>query len=161
MNAVDFLLAPFSQEGVHRAIERVRRQLLKLQPSGRVQGLTDGVYALPRRSQPDRLAVRNEGRIVFVDVDEIDWIAAAANYVRINTGRESFLMREGIGGLSERLDRKRFIRIHRSTIVNIHKIKELQRCSYGDYIVILRNGKELSCGHGFRNELDRFVSECT
>jgi two-component system LytT family response regulator len=155
-----FLFAPFSREGVHRAIERVRRELLRLRVSCLVQGVT-GFEQAPARRQPERLAVRSEGRIVFVDVDEIDWIAAAANYVQINAGRESYIMREGIGRLSERLDRQRFLRIHRSIIANVRKIRELHHCDYGAYIVVLRSGKELSCGHSLRNGLDRFVSECT
>ena len=161
MDAVDFLLAPFTQERVHRAIERVQRELLRVRLSSLFPSVTSDAYVTGQRGQPERLAVKSEGRIVFVDVDEIDWIAAAANYVRINAGRESYLMREGIGRLAERLDGRRFIRIHRSIIVSARKIRELHHCGYGDYIVVLRSGKELSCSHGFRDGLDRFVSECT
>jgi two-component system LytT family response regulator len=69
-------------------------------------------------------------------------------------------MRETIGHLSERLDGRHFVRIHRSIIVNVSRIRELEPVNSGEYIVTLKNGKELSCSRGFRNELDRFISKC-
>ncbi len=85
-----------------------------------------------------------------LSTSEIDWIAAAANYVKRNVGKESYLLREAIGSTSERLDQDRFLRIHRSLIGNVRKIKELQPFEIGEYIAILKNGKELSCSRGYR-----------
>ena len=82
---------------------------------------------------------------------------AAANYVRLNVGKESYLLRETISRTSERLDPNQFIRIHRSTIVNVRKIKELIPVNSGEYIVVLRNGKELSCSRGYRALLQKVI----
>ena len=94
---------------------------------------------------------------MFLDLDEIDWIEAAANYVKLHAGNTSYLLREGIGRISEGLDPGSFIRVHRSTIVNVSKIKELQPCDSGEYIAVLRNGKELSCSRGCRAQLQRLI----
>ena len=94
-----------------------------------------------------------------MNLDEVDWIGAAANYVKLNVGTSSYLLREGIGRISDRLDPGRFVRIHRSTIVNVQKIKELQPCDSGEYIAVLKNGKELACSRGYRAELQRLIEE--
>lgn len=86
-------------------------------------------------------------------MDEIDCVEAAANYVRINVGKQAYLLRKGIGEIGARLDPTRFDRIHRSAIVNIRRIKELQPANSGEYIVVLKDGKELSCSRGYREGL--------
>ena len=85
------------------------------------------------------------------------WIEAAANYVKLNVGKDSYILREGIGSLSDRLDPERFVRIHRSVIVNARKIKELQPCDSGEYIAVLKNGKEISCSRGYRTQVQRLI----
>ena len=108
-----------------------------------------------------RLVIKTKGRIVFLNVDDIDWVEAAANYVRLNVGKESYLFRETISGASERLNPSQFIRIHRSMIVNVGKIKELIPVNSGEYVVVLKSGKELSCSRGYRANvqylIDRFL----
>lgn len=94
---------------------------------------------------------------MFLDVDEIDWIEAAANYIRVHSGKESYLVRESIGDICERLVPGLFVRIHRSIIANICKIKELQPCNSGEYIVLLKDGKELPCSRGYRGELQQLI----
>ena len=106
-----------------------------------------------------RLAVKEKGRVVFLDLDEIDWIGAAANYVSLNVGKESYLLRETIAHMAERLDPSEFIRIHRSTIVNVGKIKELMLVNSGEYIVVLKTGKQLSCSRGYRGGLHRVIQQ--
>jgi two-component system LytT family response regulator len=86
-------------------------------------------------------------------------VEAAANYVRLNVGKESYLFRETISRTSERLNPNHFIRIHRSTIVNVRKIKELIPVNSGEYIVVLKTGKELSCSRGYRAALQRVVDK--
>jgi two-component system LytT family response regulator len=109
------------------------------------------------KTADDRMIIRAGGKVVFLDTKEIDWIEAAANYVKVNAGRDSYLLREGIGSIAERLDPGRFVRIHRSVIVNVRKIKELQPCDSGEYIAVLKNGKELSCSRGYRAQLQRLI----
>ena len=94
---------------------------------------------------------------MFLELDEVDWIEAAANYVKLHVGRNCFLLRESIGHLSAKLDPDRFVRIHRSSIVNVNRIRELQPCDSGEYIAVLRDGKELSCSRGCRPQLLRLI----
>jgi two-component system, LytTR family, response regulator len=161
--ALDYLLKPFEQERLHEAIERTRAELLKshnLNLTSRILNLvTKGESRSESRLVDDRMVIRAGGKVVFIDVKEIDWIEAAANYVKLNVGRESYLLREGIGSISERLDPDRFVRIHRSVLVNVSKIKELQPCDSGEYIAVLKNGKELSCSRGYRAQLQRVIGK--
>jgi two-component system LytT family response regulator len=162
-HALDYLLKPFDGERLHHAVERARAELLKFHDRDLTCRILD---LLAKNMEPkmeskqgdDRMVIRAGGKVVFLDVKEIDWIEAAANYVRLNVGKDSYLLREGIGSISERLDPDRFVRIHRSVIVNVRKIKELQPCESGEYIAVLRNGKELSCSRGYRTQLQRLIS---
>jgi two-component system, LytTR family, response regulator len=163
-HALDYLLKPFEQERLHEAIERTRAELLKsynLNLTSRILDLL-AQKARPQtetRQTDDRMVIRAGGKVVFLDVKDIDWIEAAANYVKLNVGKDSYLLREGIGNIAERLDPDRFVRIHRSVIVNVRKIKELQPCESGEYIAVLKNGKELSCSRGYRAQLQRLIGK--
>ena len=107
------------------------------------------------RQTDDRLIIKSGGRVIFVPIDEIDWIEAQANYVRLHVaGKDSHLFRQPISKLAEQLDSSRFIRIHRSYIVNVSRISELQPCNSGEFIVLLRNGKELPCSRTYRRALE-------
>jgi two-component system, LytTR family, response regulator len=97
--------------------------------------------------------------VVFLDTDDIDWVEAAANYVKLHVGKDSYVLREGIGRISDRLDPNQFVRIHRSAIANVRKIKELQPCNSGEYIVVLKDGKELSCSRGYRSGLQQLIDK--
>lgn len=101
--------------------------------------------------------VRTAGRVVFLDIDEIDWIEAAANYIRVHSGKECYVVRQSISAIFEQLTPGLFVRIHRSIIANICKIKELQPCNSGEYIVLLKGGKELPCSRGYRSELQYLI----
>jgi two-component system LytT family response regulator len=161
-HALDYLLKPFEQERLHDAIERTRAELLK----SHHLDLTTRIFDLlvqkvepqvQSKQSDDRMVIRAGGTVIFLDAKEIDWVEAAANYVKLNVGKDSYLLREGIGSVAERLDPERFVRIHRSAIVNIRKIKELQPCESGEYIAVLKNGKELSCSRGYRTQLQRLI----
>ena len=105
-----------------------------------------------KRQPEDRLIIKSGGRVVFVSTDEIDWVEADANYVRLHiTGRLPLLFRKPISKLAEQLDHERFLRIHRSYIVNTSRIRELQPCNSGEFIVSLRDGKELPCSRTYRH----------
>ena len=157
-HAMDYLLKPFNQVRLHRAVERARAEVLRSHEHGVKAKILDLLKAARTESkQLQRLVIRTAGRVVFLDLNEIDWIEAAANYVRIHAGKDSYLLREGIGHMAAKLDRARFVRIHRSFIVNVNRIRELQPCDNGEYIAVLRNGKELSCSRGCRFELQRLI----
>ena len=157
-HALDYLLKPFHQERVHRALDRVKQELVKShEQSVKARILELLSEAKPKTKPLRRLVIRTAGRVVFLDMNEIDWIEAAANYVKLHVGKESFLLREGIGHISAKLDPERFVRIHRSSIVNVNRIRELQPCESGEYIAVLRDGKELSCSRGCRPQLLRLI----
>ena len=102
----------------------------------------------------ERLAIKSSGRVVFLKIDDIDWIEAADNYVSVHAGSESHLHRETMSSLAEQLPAKKFLRISRSTIVNVERIKELQPMFHGEYVVILRTGAKLNLSRGYRDKLN-------
>jgi len=163
-NALDYLLKPFDQERLHHAVERARSELRKARDreiTHRILSLLSQVRSVPLAApeQDNRLVIKANGRVVFLDLDNIEWVEAAANYVRLNVGKESYLFRETISRISERLDANHFVRIHRSTIVNVRKIKELIPVNSGEYVVVLKSGRELSCSRGYRTALQGIVEK--
>jgi two-component system, LytTR family, response regulator len=164
-HALDYLLKPFDQERLHQALERARMELLNSENrevTHRILELLSQMKSGASLAVPesqDRLVIKAKGRVIFLDLDEIDWVEAAANYVRLNTGKEAYLLRETISKTSERLNPTQFIRIHRSTIVNVRKIKELIPVNSGEYVVVLKNGKELSCSRGYRTLLQNMIEK--
>jgi two-component system, LytTR family, response regulator len=157
-HALDYLLKPFNQERLHHALERVKAELLK----SHEHSVKARILDLLGKTKPEpaplrRLVIRTGGRVVFLELDEVDWIEAAANYVKLHVGKASYLLREGIGHISAKLDPERFVRIHRSSIVNVSRIRELQPCDSGEYIAVLRDGKELSCSRGCRPHLVKLI----
>jgi two-component system, LytTR family, response regulator len=160
IHAVDYLLKPFDHERLHKAIERTRAEFLKTTDREMTQRILDLLADTRAESRvANRLVIKAAGRVVFLDLEEIDWVEAAANYVKLHVGKESYLLREAIGHISQRLDPDRFLRIHRSTIVNVRRIKELQPCNSGEYILVLKDGKELSCSRGYRTGLHHLIED--
>ena len=154
VHALDYLLKPFDTERFSKALERARAQVERKNISDlslRLQTLIDDLKA--ERKYTERLVVKSAGRIFFLGVEEIDWIEAADNYVRLHAGRESHLLRETMNSLEERLDPSEFLRIHRSAIVNVRRIKELHTLFRGEYEVVLKDGTRLSSGRGYRTRL--------
>jgi two-component system LytT family response regulator len=96
------------------------------------------------------LAVKGDGRVIFVRTVDVDWIEAMDNYVRLHVGRETHIMRETLTHLEGRLPAQSFLRIHRSTIVNVERIREVQPWFAGDYVLILGDGTKLTTGRRYR-----------
>lgn len=117
----------------------------------KLAGLLEDLQA--KQKHLTRLVVKSGGRIVFLRVDEIDWVEAADNYVRIHAGREAHLIRETLQSLEGRLNPEKFLRIHRSTLVNLDRIRELQPIFHGDYLVKLNDGTELTLSRSYREKL--------
>jgi len=101
-----------------------------------------------------RLAVRNNGQVLFLAPEEIEWIEAAGNYVRLNANGESHLLRETMSGVESKLPRERFLRIHRSALVNLEAVRELLPGPTGDFVVALKSGKRLPLSRGCRDRLE-------
>jgi two-component system LytT family response regulator len=154
VHALDYLLKPFGKDRFQETLKHAREHLERRRAGDLGRRLLALVHDLkPEQQRLDRLVVKSGGRVFFLRTDEIDWIEAAGNYVRLHLGEESHLFRETMNGMEGRLDSRRFVRIHRSRIVNTERIKELQPWFNGEYVVILRNGTRLTLSRGYREKL--------
>jgi two-component system LytT family response regulator len=111
------------------------------------------------RATVERIAIRADGRLYFVRVPEIDWIETAGNYVRLHTGKTSHLLRESLASLESRLDGGRFLRIHRTTIANVERLKELQPWFSGEFVAIMQDGTRLKVSRGYRDRVARWLEK--
>ena len=154
VNALDYLLKPYNRERFRKALERARAQLsngAKGELNDRLLSLLEYLKTEPKHLE--RLMIKSSGRVFFLRTEEIDWIEAEGNYLRLHAGRDRHLLRETMNRLASKLDPDKFLRIHRSTLVNIERIKELQPLFSGDYVVILRDGKQLTLSRSYRDKL--------
>lgn len=179
VNAVDYVLKPFDGERFRSAFQRARttlEQKTSAEAGRRIKALLEEVLGeqraqaamagsaasgaaaapvqgVPRARYLDRLMVKHDGRVFFVKVADVDWFEASGNYVRVHVGRVSHLIRETMHGIEAQLDPNLFARIHRAVIVNMDRIRELQPWFAGDYIVILRDGRQLKLSRTYREAL--------
>jgi two-component system LytT family response regulator len=154
VNAVDYLLKPFDRERFTAALARVRSRREGGERDELTRRLAQVLTELRRdQGHAQRVLVRGDGRIRFVPVEEIEWIEAADNYVRLYAAGERHLLRETMASMESRLDPARFARIHRSTIVNLASIRELQPTYNGEYAVFLRSGAKLTLSRSYRDEV--------
>jgi two-component system, LytTR family, response regulator len=155
--AVDYLMKPFSRERVEEAVRRVR-ELVKGRSLEDFRESIAKIVEKVRRdsSYPEWVLLKAEGKNVFVKVRDIDWIESSRNNVRIHVGPTLYLLHETTTAIASRLDPKRFLRIHRSAIVNIERIRELHPWFNGDYAVILRDGTQLTLSASYRDRLREF-----
>ncbi len=150
--ALDYLLKPFDEERFRKALERARKELNDRTPVEKtLRTLLDSL----RRSPPylQRLVVRSGGRIVFLKAPDIDWIEASGNYVTLHAGKESHMLRTTMNALEPKLDCAQFVRIHRSTIVNLDRVREIQPWFRGEQTLIMKDGTQLSVGRAFRDKM--------
>jgi two-component system LytT family response regulator len=154
VHALDYLLKPFDRERFQQAVGRARQQIDRRSSGDLERRLLELMQDLkPPTNRLERFVIKAGGRVFFVRADEIDWIEAAGNYVKLHVASEAHLFRETMNALEARLDPDVFFRIHRSHIVNIERIKELQPWFNGEYVVFLRNGTRLTLSRGYREKL--------
>ncbi len=155
VHALDYLLKPFSAERFRAALGHAREHLAKRR--GSAAGGNGQPGAEGRELQPtarrNRLMIKSGGRIHFVRTTDIDWCEAAGNYVRMHVAQQEFLVRDTMSHLESQLDPIHFMRIHRSTIVNVDRIQEMQSSFNGEYVVLLRNGTRLTLSRGYRDAM--------
>ena len=156
VHALDYLLKPFKQGRFRETMAHVREVLAGREAAENSRKL----LALIGQTQPQserlaRIPVRNGERVVFVKVENIDYIESAGNYVVVHAGTENHVVRETLTALEEKLDPKQFLRISRSTLVNTEQIKELQPLFKGEYAVLLHTGKQLTMTRGIREVQER------
>ncbi len=157
-HALDYLLKPFDAERFGASLDRVRRQLTSRRRASVDDRLAALLADLDQRPQfLERVAVRSGSRIVILRTADIDWIEAAANYVKLHANGRSYLLRETMSGIERSLDPERFLRIHRSTIVNLDRVRELEPLFQGDYLVLLQDGTRLTSSRGYRDNMQRLL----
>jgi two-component system LytT family response regulator len=158
VHALDYLLKPFDRERFQQALRRARQQLERRSPADLERRLLELVQDLRGPSQRlERFVIKSGGRVFFIRADEIDWIEAAGNYVKLHAGADAHLFRETMNAIEARLDPDVFYRIHRSHIINIERVKELQPWFNGEYVVILKNGTRLTLSRGYREKLQERI----
>lgn len=152
-NAFDYLLKPFREERLRSALTRLRGQLAVRNKQMVVR--TD--LRESANGDLERIPIKSNGRIILLKTDEIDWIEAEHNYARLHTRGITHMIRETMTALQAKLNSRRFRRIHRSTIVNVDRIKEIQPWFRGDAIVVLDNGQRLTASRNFRDQLREWL----
>ncbi len=166
-HALDYLLKPFDDERFEKALGWAKAQIER----NRMHELSQRMLALleefpgnrpPADAEPRKLSqlmVKSGGRVLFVKTEEIDWIEAEGCYARLHTGRQSHLLRETMSALESQLDQQTFLRIHRSTIINRDRIRELLPQSHGEYAVVLQDGTQLRLSRSYRDKLSMLFGQ--
>lgn len=154
VHAIDYLLKPFDKERFQTALHRALEHFAHQQPRQIHEQLSALLQELRPAQQTDRIAVKSDGRVLFIKTSDIDWVEAADNYVSLHVGKDAHLLRETMTSIESRLP-KQFLRISRSTIVNTERIKELQPLFHGEYAVLLRDGTRLTLSRSHRDKLQQ------
>jgi two-component system LytT family response regulator len=177
-HALDYLLKPFDHDRFNTALQRAKTfvrqqklgeiseslfavlQNLKLKTG---ESPTDADNIKPDKAthkEPiDRVVIKSGGLIYFLKIEEIDWVEGAGDYLSLHSGNKTHLIRETMGNFHAKLDAQKFLRTHRSTIVNIDRIKDIRPLSKGEYVITLTSGRCLKSSRGYRHELQRILDE--
>lgn len=172
VHALDYLLKPYTPARLSATVQRAARQLQapgaeagrlaellehlereRRALAERLEGTAAPAPTPPTPAHTGRLLVKEGERMFFVPVERVDWLEAEGNYVRLHCGRDAHLVRATLGGMELQLDARRFTRIHRSTIVNVDRVKEVRPWFAGDYLVKLQDGTELRLSRRYRDRL--------
>jgi two-component system LytT family response regulator len=159
-NALDYLLKPFSDERFEAALSRAKLRLRERNTSEFGLRMITMLSAAPQAQRPwDRLVVKSGGSTRLIRVAEIDWIEAAGVYVNLHVAGQQLLYRASLHELDERLDSRRFVRVHRSAIVNIESILQLEPVSHGEFDIILKNGARTRVSRSYRAQLENRLGQ--
>jgi two-component system LytT family response regulator len=152
VNAVDYLLKPYDDARFAAALDRARNLVLRKRSSGVDERLTRLLEHLEGEGR-DRILVKSSGEIIFLKTSEVDWIEAEGDYVKFHVPGRTHLMRATMASLEAQLDPARFIRIHRSTIVNVNCLRKLSPSFEGEYAVVLHDGTKLRLSRGYHDRI--------
>ncbi|MEP7325019.1 MAG: LytTR family DNA-binding domain-containing protein [Gemmatimonadota bacterium] len=164
VNALDYLLKPFDDERFTAAIDRAKRAL-RQDPAGladlgrRVAGLLEQTAGVAAGKPLTRIIVKETGRAIFLSVDELDWIEAADYCVKLHVRGHTHLIRQSMQSLEGRLDPQRFFRVHRSALVNLDRVKEVQPLFKGEHVVILQDGTRLKLSRNRKDSLEALLGQ--
>ena len=173
-HALDYILKPFDHERFDEALQRAKSHVMrqKFYDQGhQLLALLGDLHGAPKdkgeeeKAPPpktkflERFVIRSGGRIFFLKVDEIDWIEADGDYMRLHVGSKSHLLRETMNDLDAKLDPEKFLRIHRSSIVNVERIKDIQPLLKGEHLLTLKDGRRLKMSSGYRDKLQALLDQ--
>ncbi len=159
IHALDYLLKPFDRERFKSTLKRAREQLEAQNLSKLHEKISILLSERHSKNYPDRIAIKSSGKILFITIAMIDWIEAAGNYVKLHVGSEAHLHRETMNSLEEKLDPEQFARIHRSTIINLERIREIQPFFNGEHVVILKDNTKLTLSRRYRTKLQALIDQ--
>ena len=170
VNAVDYLLKPFDDERFSQTVARAKRVIRQAHAGELSRRLAELLVntgnssapapaPVPEQGYADRLVVKSSGRVFFLRTDELDWIEAADYYVKLHTGGKTHLLRETMNTLESRLDPRKFFRVHRSAIVHLDRIRELQPYFRGEHVLILQDGTKLKLSRARREKLEAVLKQ--
>jgi len=157
VHALDYLLKPFDEDKFYESLDRavdIIRQASTRQVWEKLDAMSSSLNG--SKDYLSRIMIKDSERIFFLPVEEIDWIESAGNYVQIHTPDDSYLLRETMINMEEKLNPDVFFRVHRSTIINLNKVKELEQWFHGDYQITMKNGKKLTLSRNYKELLQRF-----
>jgi two-component system, LytTR family, response regulator len=164
VHALDYLLKPIDDERFAETLRHAREVMLRTRDGAYARQIGEAISSLTRsstlpvdRAASDRLAIPAGDRVMIIRIADIDWIQASDNYVSIHVGKKSWLLRETISALDQRLTPKGFVRIHRSTVVNAQRVTELRSLPNGEFAIVLTDGTILRLSKSYRAALDQLV----
>jgi two-component system LytT family response regulator len=173
VNALDYLLKPFDHDRFDTTMQRAKT-FVRQQKLGEIN---ESLFAVLKDLKPnsneapsetdkdahkepiDRVVIKSVGRIYFLKVEEIDWVEGTSNYLSLHSGSQTHLIRETMGNFHAKLNPRKFLRIHRSTIVNIERIKDIQPLFKGEYVITLTSGRRLKASRGYRHEIQALLDD--
>lgn len=157
VNAFDYLLKPFKPKRLHEALLRAKKTIREIPENVLSEKIGDLLDTLKGSDHYiKRLMVKSSGQYFFLKTEDIDWIEAEGNYVCIHSGDKRYLIRSTMVKMTKKLDPQTFYRIHRSSIININKVKMMEKWFHGDYKVIMKNGEELTMSRNYKELLEHF-----
>jgi two-component system LytT family response regulator len=158
LHALDYLLKPIDADRFHASVDRVVDLVSSGKPDNLEEKLSKLLAGQGERNEPvRRFMIKAHQQITFVRDEDIDWIEAAGNYLELHAGKDVHLLRQTMKDIESRLDPERFMRIHRSTIVNMDRVRDLHQMFNGEYEVRLTTGQKLTMSRTYRKNLDRFA----
>jgi two-component system LytT family response regulator len=158
VNAADYLLKPFTPQRFRQALQRAKARIHggSPGPDARVLAVLERIAS--QSTYLNRIAVRGTAGTSFVETKDVDWLKAAENYVELHVGPDCYLVEVTMAEIAKRLDGARFVRIHRSAIVNAERIRTVQSVSHSEYLVTLASGIQLRSGRTYRETMQRLIS---
>ncbi|MEO8662394.1 MAG: response regulator [Bryobacteraceae bacterium] len=159
INAIDYLLKPVTAERFVQSLARAKARLRTREPqqeSRQILSLLETIASPPRYLK--RMAVQSAGKTSFIGVEDVDWIRAAENYVELHVAQATHLLHVAMNTMEKSLDPETFVRIHRSFIVNVRRVKEIQTASHGEYVLLLHSGVRLQSGRTYHERIKALMA---